>query len=82
MTCEFCKKAPAAEICCSSHAKNLCHRCYRVTHFCELCVAGCSRCAAEGLPVNLRCNDCGHCECCVYLAKRAAALAPADAGQA
>ncbi|XTZ18155.1 hypothetical protein ACQSSU_12675 [Micromonospora echinospora] len=53
-TCSRCETTPAAPgICCSSHGKRLCHLCYRRTHFVEVCVAGCSDCAAEGLPVNL-----------------------------
>lgn len=54
MTCEFCKTEAGAETCCTSHSKNLCHLCYRRTHFVEVCVPGCGLCAAEGLPVNLR----------------------------
>lgn len=52
-TCRFCSTA-AAGICCSSHNDELCHRHYRLTHFVELCVEGCTACAAEGLPVKLR----------------------------
>lgn len=48
--CERCTTAAAVSRCCSSHGKNLCHRCYRQTHFVEVCVAGCSACAREGLP--------------------------------
>lgn len=40
--------------CCSSHKSELCHRCYRETHLVEVCTAGCSDCAAEGLPIRLR----------------------------
>lgn len=40
--------------CCSSHKKRLCHRCYRLTHFVEICVEGCPECAAEKLPLILR----------------------------
>ncbi|MEU4570814.1 DUF4326 domain-containing protein [Micromonospora sp. NPDC023956] len=52
--CVLCKTKPAtAGTCCSSHSKRLCHLCYRRTHFVEVCVAGCSDCAAENLPVTL-----------------------------
>ncbi|MFI6238377.1 hypothetical protein ACIBEF_00695 [Micromonospora sp. NPDC050795] len=51
--CWRCKTTPAAGSCCSSHNKNLCHLCYRRTHFVEVCVAGCFECAAENLPVKL-----------------------------
>lgn len=44
----------AVGVCCSSHNKNLCHCCYRRTHFVEVCVEGCPKCAAESLPVVLR----------------------------
>ncbi|MEU7980497.1 hypothetical protein AB0B63_18435 [Micromonospora sp. NPDC049081] len=52
--CERCTNTAATGTCCSSHGKKLCHLCYRRTHFVELCVAECRKCAAEGLPVNLR----------------------------
>jgi len=42
---------PAQGVCCSSHGKQLCHRCYRRTHLVEVCVEGCKACQAEGLPV-------------------------------
>lgn len=51
-TCRFCPTA-ARGVCCSSHGDLLCHRCYRMTHFVEVCVAGCTACKAEGLPVSL-----------------------------
>jgi hypothetical protein len=51
--CWRCETTPAAGTCCSSHQKDLCHLCYRRTHFVEVCVAGCSECAAENLPVKL-----------------------------
>lgn len=41
---------PAQGVCCSSHGKALCHRCYRLTHFVEVCAEGCKACQAEGLP--------------------------------
>jgi hypothetical protein len=47
--CERCASRAAVGRCCSSHGKNLCHGCYRRTHFVEVCVAGCALCAAEGL---------------------------------
>lgn len=50
--CERCS-APVWMVCCSSHGKLLCHHCYRLTHFVEVCVEGCTACAAEGLPVVL-----------------------------
>lgn len=49
--CIRCKSTPADGACCSAHNKLLCHACYRRTHFVEVCVAGCSACAREGLPV-------------------------------
>lgn len=52
--CVRCRTVVAAGICCSSHNKPLCHHCYRITHFVEVCVPGCKECAAELLPVSLR----------------------------
>lgn len=49
--CWRCGSTPAAGTCCSSHKKDLCHRCYRLTHFVEVCGSTCPECAAEGLPV-------------------------------
>lgn len=51
--CVRCTTTPAAGTCCTSHGKKLCHLCYRRTHFVDVCVAGCTECAAEGLPVLL-----------------------------
>lgn len=51
--CVRCATANAVGSCCSAHDKKLCHRCYRRTHFVEVCAAGCAECAAEGLPVVL-----------------------------
>lgn len=48
--CDRCNASAVLVRCCSSHDKNLCHRCYRQTHFVEVCVASCSACAREGLP--------------------------------
>lgn len=48
--CERCNNRPPVSRCCSSHDKNLCHRCYRITHFVEVCAAKCEYCAREGLP--------------------------------
>jgi hypothetical protein len=50
--CIRCNDVAATGPCCSSHGKALCHRCYRRTHFVEVCVAGCSDCAREGLPTG------------------------------
>lgn len=50
--CVRCLTAAATGECCSSHGKKLCHACYRRTHFSEVCVAGCSLCIAEGLPIG------------------------------
>lgn len=44
---------PADALCCNAHKALLCHRCYRITHFVEVCVAGCTACAREDLPVIL-----------------------------
>lgn len=52
-TCIRCKTTPADALCCSSHNALLCHRCYRRTHFVEVCIAGCADCAREGLAVLL-----------------------------
>lgn len=49
--CVRCHETPATGTCCSSHGKQLCHRCYRRTHYVEVCVAGCADCAVEGLDV-------------------------------
>lgn len=43
----------ADSLCCTAHKALLCHRCYRQTHFVEVCVAGCTACARENLPVIL-----------------------------
>lgn len=51
--CWRCGQHEAAGPCCSSHQEDLCHRCYRLTHFVEVCVAGCTACAREGLPLVL-----------------------------
>lgn len=50
--CARCHDVASTGQCCSSHGKELCHRCYRRTHFVEVCVAGCEDCAREGLPVG------------------------------
>lgn len=47
--CVRCQTADADGLCCSSHDALLCHRCYRRTHFVEICGVACSRCAREGL---------------------------------
>lgn len=52
MTCDRCP-TPSAGVCCSSHNKELCHLCYRQTHFVMKCSASCRDCEAEGLPVLL-----------------------------
>lgn len=46
--CPRCIRTGTFEPCCSSHGARLCHRCYRLTHFVEVC--GCQKCDAEGLP--------------------------------
>ena len=51
--CIRCLECPAAGFCCSAHGKQLCHLCYRRTHFVEVCSTRCTECAAEGLPVKL-----------------------------
>lgn len=48
-TCRVCRRR-RGEVCCSSHDARMCHGCYRRTHFVEICVEGCEKCAAEGLP--------------------------------
>lgn len=52
LRCERCP-TPAQGVCCSSHGKVLCHRCYRTTHFVQVCVEGCDACQAEGLALVL-----------------------------
>jgi hypothetical protein len=49
--CAACGDVASVGECCSSHCKQLCHRCYRRTHFVEVCIAGCEACAREGLPI-------------------------------
>lgn len=49
-TCVHCKERAAVGECCSAHRARLCHTCYRVTHFVEVCGEHCSACRAEGLP--------------------------------
>jgi hypothetical protein len=51
--CWYCERIRGLSVCCSSHAKALCHECYRRTHFVERCYEGCKQCAREGLPVIL-----------------------------
>ena len=51
--CIRCKTFDSTGSCCSSHDKQLCHACYRRTHFVEVCDEGCPRCLVEGLPVLL-----------------------------
>jgi hypothetical protein len=53
LACLLCKTVAAVGACCSSHNKQLCHRCYRRAHFVEVCTEGCANCAREGLSVNL-----------------------------
>jgi hypothetical protein len=49
VACIQCKKTPSTGLCCSSHKAALCHRCYRRTHFVEICGSTCQDCAREGL---------------------------------
>lgn len=51
-TCGYCPVA-AVGVCCSAHNAQLCHYCYRKSHFVEVCIEGCDNCATEGLPVVL-----------------------------
>ncbi len=49
--CAQCGQTRANGGCCSAHGHILlCHRCYRRTHFVEVCGSECASCAAEGLP--------------------------------
>lgn len=57
--CQRCTQTPMWQQCCSSHRHDLCHGCYRHTHFVMVCVDGCRACAAEGLPVLLLDPDTG-----------------------
>jgi hypothetical protein len=53
--CVRCKTLPAPEgFCCSSHDKELCHGCYRQTHFVEICGETCTKCTREGLDPTTR----------------------------
>ncbi|MFE9955875.1 hypothetical protein [Micromonospora sp. NPDC005299] len=52
--CVRCANALSTGQCCSAHNKRLCHLCYRLTHWVEVCTADCPACAAENLPVKLR----------------------------
>jgi hypothetical protein len=47
--CIRCKETPSAGLCCSSHKAALCHRCYRRTHFVEVCGSTCRDCEREGI---------------------------------
>lgn len=54
--CVRCGDRAAESVCCSSHERELCHGCYRRTHFVEICGVPdeeggrrCSKCAAEGI---------------------------------
>lgn len=49
LACIRCKTVEAAGFCCNAHGKQLCHLCYRRTHFVEICIADCPDCAREGL---------------------------------
>jgi len=49
VTCIRCNVLASAGLCCSSHKAALCHGCYRITHFVEICVTDCADCAHEGL---------------------------------
>lgn len=51
LNCERCRATNSEGECCSSHGKQLCHQCYRRTHFVEVCVKDCAACAREGLPL-------------------------------
>lgn len=42
--CRFCD-SPADHECCSTHKARLCHRCYKRTHFVEVC--GCAFCKRD-----------------------------------
>jgi hypothetical protein len=52
--CIRCKVTEARGLCCSSHNAPLCHRCYRRTHFVDVCIEGCQDCAREGLDPMTR----------------------------
>lgn len=47
--CSRCMRRASLGPCCGSHGVDLCHGCYRRTHFVEICVEVCTDCAAEGL---------------------------------
>jgi hypothetical protein len=51
--CVRCDQVVADGLCCSSHEHELCHGCYRRTHFVEVCVEGCTDCVRESLPLVL-----------------------------
>lgn len=54
MKCIRCKVTEGDSLCCSSHNALLCHRCYRRTHFVDICIEGCPDCAREGLDPMAR----------------------------
>lgn len=49
--CSVCRRRRSVGVCCSSHSRRLCHSCYRVSHFVEVCSPTCEHCITEGLPV-------------------------------
>lgn len=51
-TCVRCSATGLFEPCCSSHDAVMCHLCYRLTHFVEVC--DCPTCLADGLPRIMR----------------------------
>ncbi|GAA0527155.1 hypothetical protein GCM10010172_04610 [Paractinoplanes ferrugineus] len=49
VVCIRCKSTESAGLCRTSHNAALCHACYRITHFVEVCSRICMDCAREGL---------------------------------
>lgn len=47
-TCERCGEVTDEGSCCSAHNNLLCHRCYRWTHYVEVC--GCAACVRDRIP--------------------------------
>lgn len=55
--CYRCQRSMPVGECCSSHKKQLCHGCYRQTHFVEICVDGCQDCSDENLQKIMKAGN-------------------------
>lgn len=47
--CQRCERIRLLTHCCMAHMKEMCHECYRRSHFVEVCHPECTRCARDGL---------------------------------